>query len=161
MKREYPEHPIIGVGGVIFRESAVLLALRGQEPGKGEWSLPGGAVELGESLTDALKREIGEEVSIGIEIGGLIRVLERIIYDREKRVRFHYVIADYWGWTVSGEPRAASDIRDARFFDLNRIGEMAIHEDVKETVLMGVRMREDRAGAGEGGGLNRPSRRPS
>jgi ADP-ribose pyrophosphatase YjhB (NUDIX family) len=64
MKREYPEYPIIGVGGVIFHGSSVLLVQRGQEPGMGQWSLPGGAVELGETLINALKREIEEEVSI-------------------------------------------------------------------------------------------------
>jgi mutator protein MutT len=96
MKREYPEHPIMGVGGVIFHDQSVLLVRRNQEPAIGQWSLPGGAVELGETLDEALKREIQEEVSIKIEIGGLVRVLDRIIYDQEKRIRFHYVIADYW-----------------------------------------------------------------
>jgi len=67
MKREYPEAPIVGVGGVIFKDSSVLLVKRGQEPGKGQWSLPGGAVELGETLTHALKREILEEASRKIE----------------------------------------------------------------------------------------------
>lgn len=142
MTREYPQRPILGVGGVIFKGSSVLLALRGQEPGKGEWSLPGGAVELGESLIDALRREIEEEVSIRVEIGGLIRLVERIIQDREQRVQYHYVIADYWGWMVFGEPRAGSDIRDARFFDVNRIKDMPIHRDVKETVFMALKMRD-------------------
>lgn len=148
MKREYPVQPIIGVGGVIFRDRSVLLALRGREPGKGQWSLPGGAVELGESLQEALKREIWEEASLRIEIGGLVRVLERIIRDPDGRVRFHYVIADYWGRAVSGELRAGSDIDDARFFDLGTIGDMPVHEEVKETVFRGLRMREAR-GRGE------------
>ncbi len=78
MKREYPEAPIVGVGGVIFQDSTVLLVKRGQEPGKGQWSLPGGVMELGETLTEALKREILEEVSIGIEIGGLVKVLDPV-----------------------------------------------------------------------------------
>ena len=97
MKREYPEAPIVGVGGVIFKDSSVLLVKRGQEPGKGQWSLPGGAVELGETLTHALKREILEEASINIEVGGLIRLLDRIVHDRQKRVQYHYVIVDKWG----------------------------------------------------------------
>ena len=117
MKREYPDRPIIAVAGVIFHDRDVLLALRDQAPGKGQWSLPGGAVELGEPLSAALKREIREEVSIEIEIGGLITLVERIILDSHRAVRFHYVIADYWGWLVSGEPRAGSDIREVRFFD--------------------------------------------
>ncbi len=143
MKREYPESPIIGVGGVIFHGPSVLLVKRNQEPGKGDWSLPGGVVELGETLTDALKREIQEEVSVGIEIGGLARLLDRIIYDRKKRVQYHYVIADYWGWMISGEPQAASDISDAFFVALTRVEKMDLHREVEETILMAVRMRDN------------------
>jgi mutator protein MutT len=141
MKREYPEHPIMGVGGVIFHDQSVLLVRRNQEPAIGQWSLPGGAVELGETLDEALKREIQEEVSIKIEIGGLVRVLDRIIYDQEKRIRFHYVIADYWGWMVSGEPHPASDISDARFVSLGQVQKMGVHEEVEETIVMGFDMR--------------------
>ncbi len=141
MKREYPEHPIMGVGGVIFHDQSVLLVRRNQEPAIGQWSLPGGAVELGETLNEALKREIQEEVSIKIEIGGLVRVLDRIIYDQEKRIRFHYVIADYWGWMVSGEPHPASDISDARFVSLGQVQKMGVHKEVEETILMGFDMR--------------------
>ena len=142
MKREYPEYPIIGVGAVIFRDSSVLLAKRNQEPGKGQWSLPGGVLELGETLIDALKREIYEEVSIKIEVGGLVRLLDRILYDQEKRVRFHYVIADYWGLMISGQPAPATDISEARFVSLSRVQKMEIHKDVKETILMAVKMRQ-------------------
>ena len=141
MKREYPDRPIVGVGGVIFDGATVLLARRNQDPGKGEWSLPGGAVELGERVVDALKREIGEEVGITVEIGGLIRVLDRIIYDQAKRVRFHYVIADYWGWRVAGEPQPASDISDVRFVPLNQLAEMRVHPEVEETILMAEKLR--------------------
>lgn len=147
MKREYPEYPIIAVGGVIFDERYVLLVKRNQEPGIGQWSLPGGVVELGEALTDALRREIYEEVSINIEIGGLIRLLDRIVYDQDKRIRFHYVIADYWGWMVSGQPDPASDISDARFLSLKQVQTMGIHKEVEETILMAVKMRDHGAGA--------------
>jgi len=142
MKREYPEYPIIGVGSVIFRDSSVLLAKRNQEPGRGQWSLPGGVVELGETLIDALKREIYEEVSIKIEVGCLVRLLDRILYDQKKRVRFHYVIANYWGWVVSGQPAPATDISDTCFVSLNQVKKMGIHKDVEETIFMAVKMRQ-------------------
>lgn len=142
MKREYPESPIVGVGGVIFDGASVLLAQRGQEPGKGSWSLPGGAVELGEKLIDALKREIREEIGIEIEVGGLIRVLDRIIQDEEKRIRYHYVIVDYWGWKVSGEPKPGSDASDVCFVPLKRIQKMDIQREVQETILMAAELRE-------------------
>ena len=105
----------MGVGGVIFDGASVLLAKRGQEPAKGTWSLPGGAVELGEKVLDALKREIREEIGIEIEVGGLIRVLDRISLDQDRRIRYHYVIVDYWGWKVSGEPKPGSDTSDICF----------------------------------------------
>ena len=138
MKREYPEHPIIGVGGVIFHDQSVLLVKRGQEPGKDQWSLPGGAVELGETLIDALNREIYEEVSIKIKVGGFLRLLDRIVHDGEKRVQYHYIIADYWGWMVSGQPQAASDASDARFVDPNEVQKMGVHKEVEETILLAV-----------------------
>jgi 8-oxo-dGTP diphosphatase len=146
MKREYPRRPIIGVGGVIFDGARVLLARRNQDPGKGEWSLPGGAVELGEKVVDALKREIKEEAGIIVEIGGLVRVLDRIVYDQAKKVRFHYVIADYWGWRVAGELQPASDISDTRFVTLTALREMRVHPEVEETILIAEKLRR-----GEGG----------
>ena len=81
LKREYPSHPIIGVGGIIFRDESVLLVKRAQEPSKGQWSLPGGVVELGETLKEALMREIMEEVSINVRIGDLVRIIDRIESD--------------------------------------------------------------------------------
>ena len=142
MKREYPESPIVGVGGVIFEGASVLLAKRGQEPAKGTWSLPGGAVELGEKLIDALKREIREEIGIEIEVGGLIRVLDRILCDEDKRIRYHYVIVDYWGWKVSGEPKPDSDTSDICFVPLQEIHDKEIHRDVLETILMADKLRQ-------------------
>ncbi len=142
MRRTYPEHPIIGVAAVLFQGDMVLLARRDKEPGKGQWSLPGGAVELGETLDEALRREIREEVSLGIEIGGLVRLIDRIIYDEQQVVQYHYVIADYWGRILSGTPNPRSDVSEIRFTDLNRLEDEAIHEEVKETILMAAGIRK-------------------
>ena len=142
LKREYPESPIVGVGGVIFDGHTVLLAKRGQEPAKGAWSLPGGAVELGEKLIDALKREIREEIGIEIEVGGLVRVLDRILCDDGDRIRYHYIIVDYWGWKVSGEPAPGSDTSDICFVPLKEIQKRDIHKEVLETILMAAKLRE-------------------
>jgi ADP-ribose pyrophosphatase YjhB (NUDIX family) len=142
LKREYPESPIVGVGGVIFDGDSVLLAKRGQEPAKGTWSLPGGAVELGEKAIDALKREIGEEVGIEIEVGGLIRVLDRILRDQDRRIQYHYVIVDYWGWKVSGEPKPGSDTSEICFVPLKDIRKKDIHREVLETILMAAELRK-------------------
>ncbi len=144
MKREYPERPIVAVGGIIFHEDTVLLVKRNREPAMGQWSLPGGAVELGESLEEALKREIHEEVSIKIGIGGLVTLIERVVHDQKRKVRFHYVIADYWGWKVSGQPHPASDISDARFVTLKEARKLGIHRKVEETIVMAMKMRDEK-----------------
>jgi mutator protein MutT len=141
LKREYPDSPIVGVGAVIFDGATVLLAKRGQEPAKGTWSLPGGAVELGEKVVDALKREIREEIGIEIEVGGLVRVLDRILHDEEKKIRYHYVIVDYWAWKVSGEAKPASDTSDICFVPLEEIEKKDIHKDVRETIFMAAELR--------------------
>lgn len=143
MKREYPEQPIMAVGGIIFDKESFLLVKRNREPAMGQWSLPGGVVELGETLEEALKREINEEVSIEVGIGGLVRLLDRIVQDEKKRIRFHYVIADYWGWRVSGEPHPESDISDAFFVTLKQARGMGIHGEVEETIRMAMKMRRD------------------
>lgn len=138
MRREYPDRPIIGVGGVIFRGQSVLLAKRAQPPFSGQWSLPGGAVELGETLETALKREIKEEASIEIEIGGLIRLVNRIIYDENDEVQFHYVIAGYWGWSKTGQPVANSDISEIKYADISQIRNFQLDSDTLKTISMGL-----------------------
>lgn len=141
VRREYPHSPIVGVGGIIFREERVLLAQRGQDPGKGVWTLPGGVVELGECLEEALKREILEELSVTIRVCGLVRLLDRIILDEAGRVRYHYVIADYWGYAVSGQLRPGSDVTDAGYVPLADVHGLGLQQEVVETILMAVRMR--------------------
>lgn len=141
MKRKYPEHPLVGVGGIIFKGDAVLVVKRDQDPGKGEWSLPGGIVELGETLQEALIREIREEVGVEIRIGGLARLVDRIIRDDWQRVQYHFVIVDYWAEMVSGRPRPASDVSDSRFVSLDALMHMGVHRDVKETVGMAINKR--------------------
>jgi ADP-ribose pyrophosphatase YjhB (NUDIX family) len=135
MKREYPENPLVGVGAVIFVGKKVLLARRNKMPGQGQWSLPGGAVELGETLLDGLRRELREELCVEIEVGGLVGVFDRIICDRKDRVQYHYVLIDYWGRIASGQPRPASDISEVRLFTLEELETCGIDRELRETVL--------------------------
>jgi len=144
LKREYPERPIVGVGAVIMDDQVVLMVRRKQEPGKGQWSLPGGVVKVGESLKEAIKRELLEEVSIQIEIGGLVGVFDRIIHDRHNRIQYHYVLVDYWGWTISGHPKPGSDISAVRSVPLRELEACEIGRDVKDTILAAVEMRDTR-----------------
>jgi len=108
MQREFPEVPLVGVGAVIIQQGRVLLIRRGSEPMKGRWSIPGGMVELGESLNDAVCRECLEETGLEVETVVLVELLDRI-HREETRVRYHYVIADYLCRVTGGEPRAGSD----------------------------------------------------
>jgi 8-oxo-dGTP diphosphatase len=108
MQREYPETPLLGVGAVVVDQGRVLLVRRGNEPLKGHWSLPGGLLEVGESLTGGVIREVREETGLTVEPVELIELLDRIHRDGD-RVRYHYVIADYLCRVAGGELFAASD----------------------------------------------------
>ena len=123
MKRRYPDQPLVGVGAVIFRGEEVVLVRRGQEPDQGDWSLPGGLVELGERLTAAIHREIAEETGLRVRILGIAAVLERLFPDAAGKIAYHYVLIDYLCEYREGELEPGSDITDARFValaDLNR-----------------------------------------
>jgi 8-oxo-dGTP diphosphatase len=123
--REYPERPLVGVGGVVIDKGRALLIRRASEPLRGEWSIPGGMLELGETLEQGVARELLEETGLQVRVLELIEVFERIVYapkgesaaggDRLGRPRFHYVIADYLCERISGEPAAASDVTDVVF----------------------------------------------
>jgi ADP-ribose pyrophosphatase YjhB (NUDIX family) len=118
MKRRYPDQPLVGVGAVIFRGNEVLLVRRGQEPAQGAWSLPGGLVELGETLTGALHREIAEETGLRVGILGIAAVLERLYPDAAGKIAYHYVLIDYLCEYLEGELKPGSDITAAQFVAL-------------------------------------------
>jgi ADP-ribose pyrophosphatase YjhB (NUDIX family) len=114
MPREYPQTPLVGVGGVVIHRHRVLLIRRGSEPLKGEWSIPGGLVELGEELTAGVRRELKEETGVDVETLECILVFDRIMREGD-RVKYHYVIADYLCRRIGGRLRPASDVVDARW----------------------------------------------
>lgn len=110
--REYPERPIVGVGGVVISNGRALLIKRGRPPLEGQWSLPGGTLEVGETLTEGVRRELAEETSIAVRVLDLIEVFERIFHDQTGKIQYHFVIVDYLCEIVSGQPRAGSDVVD-------------------------------------------------
>ncbi|HLZ13347.1 MAG TPA: NUDIX hydrolase [Candidatus Acidoferrum sp.] len=120
--REYPERPIVGVGGVLIEDGKALLIRRGSEPLLGQWSIPGGTLELGETLREGVAREMAEETGIIVRVLDLIEVFERInpylapeARDANVRPRFHFVIADYLCEKISGEAAAGGDATDVAY----------------------------------------------
>src|SRR5271154_228392 len=111
-QREYPERPLVGVGGVVIAKGQTLLIRRGNAPLEGQWSIPGGMLELGESIVEGVRRELAEETGIEVRVLDLIEVFERVIPGDAGRTRYHFVILDYLCEVVSGEAAAASDVTD-------------------------------------------------
>ena len=143
MRREYPDAPIVTVGLIVRKGDQVLIIRRGKEPNKGRWTIPGGAVELGEPLREAGRREIAEECGIDVTVGKVAEVLENIVRDSDGRARYHYVIIDFLADYVSGDVRPATDVDDARWVskaDLKRF-------DITERALWLLRDVLDQFGA--------------
>ena len=111
--RRYRKQPIVGVGGILFRDNAVLLVERGRQPLEGYWSLPGGVLEVGERLEDAVRREVREETGLAVKPLAIAGVFERVLRDAEERPEYHYVLIDYLCAVTGGELRAADDARRA------------------------------------------------
>ncbi|MBI5303129.1 MAG: NUDIX hydrolase [Chloroflexi bacterium] len=113
--REYPARPICGVGVIVWHDDRVLLIQRGKPPNVGMWGLPGGAIELGESLREAAAREVREECGIEIALGEVVEVVDIVTRDAENRVQYHYVVVDFAAQHTRGELHADSDVTDARW----------------------------------------------
>ncbi len=143
MKRKYPLRPIVGVGGIIFREDRVLLVKRGREPNLGQWSIPGGAAKTGETLKEAVIREVMEETHLQVEVMALVKVLDRIFRETDGRVAYHYVLLDFLCRHKGGDLIPDSDARDARFFPLQDLPGYRIAPVTLEAIYKADRMRKN------------------
>ena len=124
MKRLYPEQPIVGVGGVILNNGAILLEKRKNQPGRGKWTIPGGLVELGEHLEQAVVREVEEETTLECvkdELPQLIDVVDNIDLDEQGKVKYHFVIIDYVVKVKGTEFKVASDAADLKWVPLDEV----------------------------------------
>lgn len=140
MKREYPEQPLVGVGGIIFQGENVLLIKRGREPALGQWSIPGGLVDLGETLQAAVVREVREETHIEAEPLVLVKVLDRIFRDKEGRVVYHYVLVDFLCRPTRGEIIPGSDALDAQYVPIAELPSLHILPATHEVILQAARL---------------------
>lgn len=128
MKREYPERPLVGVGAVIVEGERVVLVRRAAEPMAGQWSIPGGLLELGETMRAGAVREAREETGLQVEAGEVLEVLDRIVPDGDGRPRFHYVLIDFLCRRVAGELRAGGDAAEARWVRESELAGLGVAE---------------------------------
>jgi ADP-ribose pyrophosphatase YjhB (NUDIX family) len=137
MRREFPDNPLVGVGAVIVQDRRVLLIRRGHAPLLGEWSLPGGVLECGETLREAAIREAREETGLVVEAVDMLGVYERIIRE-DQRIRYHYVLIDFLCRPVGGDLKAGSDAAEVGWFIREDLPALSLADDANDVVLKGL-----------------------
>jgi ADP-ribose pyrophosphatase YjhB (NUDIX family) len=137
IRREFPELPLVGVGAIIVEGDRVLLVKRAHPPIQGQWSIPGGVLEVGEMVREAAVREAREETGLVVETGELLGVYDRILRDPEQRVQYHYVLIDFLCRPVGGELLAASDAAEVRWFRREELPRLQLAEDTLEVIGKG------------------------
>ncbi len=139
MEREYPDRPLVGVGAVIVEHDVehdrVLLIKRGRAPLLGEWSIPGGLLELGETARQGAERKALEETGLVVRATELLGVFDRLVPDDDKRMRYHYLLVDFLCENISGELQASGDAADARWFTQEEVTGLALPEDTAAVIL--------------------------
>ena len=121
MKKEYPKHPIVGVGAIIIQNGKILIVRRGSEPGKGKWSVPGGLVELGETVKQTVVREVKEECGLDVEVDRLIDVVDSMTFDENGKLKYHFVILDFFVKLKGGELKPGDDAKEALWVPLEEV----------------------------------------
>ena len=138
MAREYPAQPVVGVGAVVVRGARALIVRRAHEPRKGQWSLPGGHLHLGESLADGARREVKEGTGLDVDLGPIIETFDRVHRDAEGRIRYHFVIVDFVCWSSAGEAVAGSDAADVAWVTAGEIDGYDVNPHAKAIILRGL-----------------------
>ena len=131
---------MVGVGGVVISGGRALLVRRGRAPLAGQWSIPGGMLEVGETLVEGVRRELLEETGIEVRVGELIEVFERITPDSDGKTRYHFVVLDYLCEAVCGEARAGSDVVDVAWAAPTELGTFSISETATRVILKAFEM---------------------
>jgi 8-oxo-dGTP diphosphatase len=142
MNREFPSQPFVGVGAIIIesereKDARVLLVKRAHPPIQGQWSIPGGALEVGELVRDAAAREAREETGLIVEPGELLGVYDRVLRNADGRVQYHYVLVDFLCRPVGGELFAASDATEVRWFTRDELPALNLAEDTQDVIRKG------------------------
>ena len=137
MKREYPDSPLVGVGAVIIEDGRVLLVKRGHPPLAGAWSIPGGVLELGETLRQAAVREVQEETCLTVETADLLGVYDRVLRDDAGDTLYHFVLVDFLCRRISGNLQAAGDAAEVRWCTPADASRLKLPEDTAEVIRLG------------------------
>ena len=138
ISREYPDRPLVGVGAIIVDAGRVALIKRGKPPLLGEWSIPGGMLELGETVRQGAEREALEETGLVVRATELLGVFDRVVIDDAKRCQYHYVLIDFLCERISGDLHAAGDAADARWFAPEEMNKLALPEDTADAIRTGL-----------------------
>lgn len=143
MAHLYPEHPVIGVGAVVFRGTEVLLVRRGRPPSLGRWSLPGGKQKLGETVAEAAVREVMEETGLTVAAGAVAAVVDLIEPDEKGRIRFHYTVVDLLAEWVAGEPVAGDDAEAVAWAPLDGLAPFDLTPRTLEVIVSATKQRAE------------------
>lgn len=142
MTRRYPKRPVVGVGVVVCRDDTVLLVRRAKAPGKGNWSLPGGAQELGETVFEAARREVLEETSVRVDVLGLVDVVDSIHSDPAGRIQYHYTLVDVVAEWRSGEARPLDDAAAVSWVERDRLDAHGLWSETLRIIQLAWEMRQ-------------------
>jgi 8-oxo-dGTP diphosphatase len=142
--REYPDRPLVGVGAVIVAQGRVVVVRRNRQPLRGEWSIPGGLLELGEAVRAGVAREAREETGLEVEVGEVLGVFDSIVTDPDRRTRYHYVLIDFLCRPVSGELRPGSDVSEAHWITAQDVNGLELTDSVAEVLRKALEMSTPR-----------------
>ena len=137
MKREYPDQPLVGVGSIIIEQDRVLLVKRGHAPLAGEWSIPGGVLEVGETLRQAAAREVMEETGLSVDVADLLGVYDRILRDADERTLYHYVLVDFLCHRIAGNVHPSGDAAEVLWFNRTELKGLGLAVDTAEVIRLG------------------------
>ena len=134
MKRAYPDRPIVGVGAIIIHGDRALLVRRNTEPLRGEWSVPGGVLELGEKLRDGAAREALEETGLHVEVGEVLDVFDSIFPDTDGRTQYHYVLIDFLCRPLAGEAAPGSDVSEVQWITAADLDRLSLRDSIAQVI---------------------------
>ncbi len=138
MKREYPKTPLVGVGAIIVDGDRVALVKRGRAPLAGQWSIPGGLLEVGETLRACAEREVREETGLTVVIGELLGVFDRVVPDADGHIQYHYVLIDFLCRRLGGDLRAGDDADEARWFAPEDLPALGLAPETEKVIRAGL-----------------------